>query len=260
MARPPQKAVVRKRTQPSGNRNLFAVAILAAGKGTRLKSKHPKVLHQIGGRPLLEHVITTCAKLTAPSDIYVVIGHEAELVRRATAHTGVNFVAQPQQRGTGDALMRAQQQLSRYEHVLVAYGDTPLIRPATLERLRSFHLEQKADLSILTAEPDDPTGYGRIIRRSASGKGMRTRSEVAAIIEQKALKPNQLGIREINSGIYCFRVGPLFEHIHQLTINNPAREYYLTDMAGILNKAGFKVIALEAENATEVLGINSRAE
>src|SRR6266513_706620 len=254
MARPPQKAMLRKRTQPSGNRNLFAVAILAAGKGTRLKSKHPKVLHQVGGRPLLEHVIATCTKLTAPRDIYVVIGHEAELVRRATAQTGVNFVVQPEQRGTGDALMRAQQQLSGYEHVLVAYGDTPLIRPATLERLRSFHLEQKADLSVLTAEPDNPTGYGRIIRNK------RKHSEVAAIIEQKALKPNQLGIREINSGIYCFRVGPLFEHIHQLTTDNPAREYYLTDMAGILTKAGFKVIALEAENATEVLGINSRAE
>src|SRR5438045_2590085 len=114
MGRQPQKATLRKRTQPSGNRSRFAVVILAAGKGTRLKSKHPKVLHQIGGRPLLEHVIATCTAVTAPGDIYVVIGHEAELVRRATEHAGVNFVVQPEQRGTGDALMRGRQQLYGY--------------------------------------------------------------------------------------------------------------------------------------------------
>ena len=143
MARSPQKTASRKQTHLNSGASRFAVAILAAGKGTRLKSKHPKVLHQIGGRPLLEHVIAACVKLVAPADIYVVIGHEAERVRRATEHTAVNFVLQPEQRGTGDALMRAQQQLSGYEHVLVAYGDTPLIHSTTLERLRRFHLERQ---------------------------------------------------------------------------------------------------------------------
>src|SRR5919198_554602 len=144
MARSPQKPASRTRTQRNKtSTGAFAIAILAAGKGTRLKSKHPKVLHQIGGRPLLEHVIGTCVQLARPADIYVVIGHEAEQVRGAVEHTSVNFVLQPEQRGTGDALMRAEKQLSAYEHVLVVYGDSPLIRPTTLERLRSFHVEQK---------------------------------------------------------------------------------------------------------------------
>src|SRR5215470_12153876 len=161
----------------------LGVAILAAGKGTRLKSKHPKVLHQVGGRALLEHVISTAAQLASPQDIFVVIGHEA------VRHTGVNFVLQPEQLGTGDALRRAQPQLRGYDHVLVLYGDTPLVRAATLEELRDHHLQHKAAATVLTAEIPDPTGYGRIIRKA--GRKGRGSSEIAAIVEQKALKPGQ---------------------------------------------------------------------
>src|SRR5215831_1536083 len=213
----------------------FAVVILAAGKGTRLKSRYPKVLHKIGGRALLEHVIGATSALAAPQDTFVVIGHEAERVRTAVHETGVNFVEQPEQRGTGDAMKCVQPVLSDYEHAIVLVGDSPLIRPKTLERLRDFHLEHKADITILTAE-------------------------VNAILEQKVLTRDQLGLREINSGIYCFRLKPLFQHIHELTDKNPAGEFYLTDMAGILSKAGYRVVALPAESATEVLGVNSRAE
>jgi bifunctional UDP-N-acetylglucosamine pyrophosphorylase/glucosamine-1-phosphate N-acetyltransferase len=240
----------------------LGIAILAAGKGTRLKSKHPKVLHQVGGRALLEHVIATAAQLVLPQDIFVVIGHEAQRVREAMQHTGVNFVLQREQLGTGDALRRAQPQLRGYDHVLVLYGDTPLVRPNTLQRLRDHHLQDKAAATVLTAEITDPTGYGRIIRKTgrAAGRKSRGSSEIAAIVEQKALKPGQERIREINSGIYCFRTAPLFAHLGELTTNNPAHEFYLTDMAAVLGRAGELVLALSAENAGEVRGVNSRAE
>ncbi len=261
MARRAQTA--KKTTRANATATLgFGIAILAAGKGTRLKSKHPKVLHQVGGRALLEHVISTAAQLVSPQDIFVVIGHEAERVREAVQHTGVNFVLQLEQLGTGDALRRAQPQLRGYDHVLVLYGDTPLVRPATLERLRDHHLQHSAAATVLTAEIADPTGYGRIIRKSglsAARKG-RGKSEIAAIVEQKALKPGQEKIREINSGIYCFRTGPLFAHLGELSTDNPAHEFYLTDMAAVLGRCGQRVLALAAENPSEVLGVNSRAE
>src|SRR5579884_1706892 len=235
----------------------FAVVILAAGKGTRLKSRVPKVLHKIGGRTLLEHVIASTAAVAPPADTVVVIGHEAERVRTAVAATGVKFVEQREQRGTGDAVRCAAPALAGYEHALVLVGDAPLLRPQTLQRLRDVHLERGADITLLSAEPDDPTGYGRIIRATRNGEPT---DEVTAIVEQKMLSPDQLTIREINSGIYCFRLPPLLQHIGELSDKNAAGEFYLTDMAGILSKRRYRVVAVPAESATEVLGVNSRAE
>jgi bifunctional UDP-N-acetylglucosamine pyrophosphorylase / glucosamine-1-phosphate N-acetyltransferase len=243
--------------KPVARDGRFGIVILAAGKGTRLKSKLPKVLHRIGGKSILEHVIGASSRVLDAKDIFVVIGHEAEKVRAAVQHTGVNFVLQPEQLGTGDAMKRAEEALAPYEHVLVLVGDAPLIRPQTIERLRHLHLQENSAVTILTAVPDDPTGYGRIIRRVRNGKPT---AEVEAIIEQKALRPDQLGIREINSGIYAIATKPLYEHIDRLTTDNPAREFYLTDMAAILASEGYKVVALAAEDNTEVLGVNSRAE
>src|SRR5579863_2704442 len=120
----------------------LAIAIMAAGKGTRLKSKHPKVLHQVGGKPLLSHVIAAASQIVAPQDIYAIIGHEAERVREAVAHTGIQFVLQEPQRGTGHALMAARQALSGYDHVVVLSGDAPLITPETISRLLESHLGQ----------------------------------------------------------------------------------------------------------------------
>ncbi|MBV8207235.1 MAG: bifunctional UDP-N-acetylglucosamine diphosphorylase/glucosamine-1-phosphate N-acetyltransferase GlmU [Acidobacteria bacterium] len=237
--------------------NRFAVVILAAGKGTRLKSRHPKVLHKIAGRTLLEHVIAATSHLVPARDTFVVIGHEAERVRAAVESTGVNFVEQPQQRGTGDAMKCAQPALRGYEHAIVLMGDAPLIRPETLQRLREFHLQQQADITILTAEPEDPTGYGRIVRKMVGG---RPSASVAAIVEQKMLSAAQMSLREINSGIYGFRLSTLFQHIGRLTDQNAAGEFYLTDMAAIVGEAGGNVVALPAATATEVLGINSRME
>ena len=238
-----------------GNRKL-AVVIMAAGKGTRLKSQRPKVLHEIGGKPLLAHVIAAASKIVAPSDlaIFVVIGHQAEKVRAAVASTGVAFVEQKEQLGTGHAIQCAREAIKGYDNILVLSGDVPLIRPETIDQLWSFHLAQQAAMTILTAAVDDPTGYGRILRRSADS------TVVQAIVEQKALTQAQQSIGEINSGIYVFQTAPLLRHLGQLDANNANKEVILTDMAGLLGAAGERVVAIQAAEAIEVLGANTIAE
>ena len=232
----------------------LAIVIMAAGKGTRLKSRRPKVLHRIGGRALVEHVIAAAAEVVEPKDIYVVIGHEAEQVRAALEPTGVCFVRQKEQRGTGHAILTARPEVEGYESILVLSGDAPLIRTETLLRLRDFHLQERAAMTILTAQPADPTGYGRVIRKH-EGK-----PEVTAIVEQKALTPRQRNAREINAGIYAFETEPLFKHIGQLSTENAHGEYYLTDMASLLAKADERVVALEGADTHEALGANTIAE
>ena len=144
----------------------IAVAIMAAGKGTRLKSKYPKVLHEVGGKPLLAHVIAAAKRVVPVEDVYAIIGHEATLVRKAVESTGVRFVVQEQQRGTGHTLMVAQEPLTQYDHVIVLSGDAPLITAETIERLRDFHLQKKAAMTLLSAELENPTGYGRVFRKN----------------------------------------------------------------------------------------------
>ncbi|HZE28353.1 MAG TPA: bifunctional UDP-N-acetylglucosamine diphosphorylase/glucosamine-1-phosphate N-acetyltransferase GlmU [Terriglobales bacterium] len=232
----------------------IAVAIMAAGKGTRLKSKYPKVLHEVGGKPLLAHVIAAATKVVSRPDVFAIIGHEAELVRKAVQHMGVNFVLQDEQRGTGHALMVAREALAPYDHVIVLSGDAPLISPETIQNLRDFHLQTKAAMTLLSAMLANPTGYGRVIR-----KGGR-RDQVTAIVEEKSATPAQKRVREINSGFYSFAVKPLFSRIGELKTDNAHREYYLTDMAGLFGKAKSKVVAMKTTNPAEVLGSNTRAE
>lgn len=232
----------------------LAVVIMAAGKGTRLKSSRPKVLHEIGGKPLLGHVIAAASKIVAPGDIYAVVGHQAERVKAAMAPTGVNFVDQTEQRGTGHAIQCAREAIAGYENILVLSGDVPLIRPETLEQLWQFHQAEHAAMTILSAAPEDPTGYGRILRQSPLS------AEVQAIVEQKALTPEQQAIPEINSGIYAFKTAALLKHLGNLTDNNAHHELYLTDLAGLMRTARELVVAVEATEATEVLGANTIAE
>jgi bifunctional UDP-N-acetylglucosamine pyrophosphorylase / glucosamine-1-phosphate N-acetyltransferase len=239
------------------NTSAFAIAILAAGKGTRLKSRRPKVLHEIGGKPLLAHVVAAASKVVPAESIFAIIGHEADAVRAALQSTGIGFVLQREQRGTGHAMMEAQQALSSFEHVLVLSGDVPLITEETIARVREFHLDSAAAMTILTAEPADPTGYGRIFRKKSNG--VET-DEVECIVEQKSLRGDQAEQREINSGIYAFATAPLYEQIDKLTTDNAHGEYYLTDVAALLGKAGQKVQALRAEDSNEVLGVNTRME
>lgn len=230
---------------------------MAAGKGTRLKSKHPKVLHQIGGKPLLAHVIRAAATVVPAADIYCIVGREAEKVREAVASYGTRFVEQREQRGTGHAIMQTRDVLSGYDHVLVLSGDVPLIRTETIARVRDFHLAQKADMTLLSAIPPDPFGYGRIIRKKKGGKAT---DEVAEIVEEKSASAAQKKIREINSGIYAFSVPELFARIDRLSTDNAHHEFYLTDMAELFSRDRKKVVALPATDSNEVLGVNTRFE
>jgi bifunctional UDP-N-acetylglucosamine pyrophosphorylase/glucosamine-1-phosphate N-acetyltransferase len=143
----------------------LAIAIMAAGKGTRLKSKRPKVLHEIGGSPLLRHVIRAATQIVSPQDIYVIVGHEAERVKAAIGDTGVQFVLQAEQHGTGHAIQCARASVSGYDTLLVLSGDVPLIRPETIARMRDFHFTEEAAMTILTAAPPNPFGYGSRLSR-----------------------------------------------------------------------------------------------
>jgi bifunctional UDP-N-acetylglucosamine pyrophosphorylase / glucosamine-1-phosphate N-acetyltransferase len=241
------------RNQKINGNNEFAIVIMAAGKGTRLKSKRAKVLHEIGGQPLLAHVIKASQQIVPAEHIYVIVGHQAENVRAAVAPMGVNFVLQAEQRGTGHAIICAREQVASYQNILVLSGDVPLIRTETIARLRDFHLGKKAAMTILTATPPDPFGYGRVIRAGSSDR-------VKAIVEQKALSKSQQKEREINSGIYAFASKPLFSNIDRLKTDNAHHELYLTDMAALLVKSKATVVALKASDAAEVLGANTLAE
>ena len=248
------KTSAKDSSSPTPRPPRVAIAIMAAGKGTRLKSKHPKVLHEVGGKPILSHVIATAAKVVPTKDIFVIIGDKADRVRAAVASTGVQFVVQAEQRGTGHALIVAQEALAPYEQVIVLSGDAPLITAETIQKLSDFHSSQKAAMTLLSADLDDPSGYGRVIRTSAKS------ADVRAIVEDKAASAHQKRIREINSGFYAFSVPSLYQHIGSLRTDNSHREYYLTDMAAVFGRAKRKVIVMKTPVPTEVLGSNKRSE
>ncbi len=237
----------------------FAIAIMAAGKGTRLKSKRPKVLHEISGSALLLHVIAAAKKIVPADQIFCIIGHESDRVKAAVEHTGVKFVLQAEQRGTGHAMQMLKAFFTLNEaplpkHLLVLSGDVPLIRPETIAAVRDLHLAERAAMTILTAVPDDPTGYGRVLRLKPNSP------EVTAIIEQKSLSPDQLNTPEINSGIYCFETRSLFSKLDALDTNNAHGEFYLTDVAAMLVADNERVVAIKADSVDEVLGANTIAE
>src|ERR1700736_510071 len=199
------------------------VVVLAAGLGTRMKSKRAKVLHRAGGLTLVEHVVNAAAGITPPEHITVVVGCQAEQVKAALAHSGVRFAEQKEQKGTGHALMMCREVLaSQGGLVVVTYGDGPLLSRATLQELVDRQASSDRGATLITTRLDDPTGYGRII--------LSKDGEVRAIVEQKAATPQQLSIPLINSGIYCFRADLLWKHIAEIGIENTAHEYYLTDM------------------------------
>jgi bifunctional UDP-N-acetylglucosamine pyrophosphorylase / glucosamine-1-phosphate N-acetyltransferase len=199
-------------------------------------------------------VLDAVLKVTSPDQVFVIVGHQAEEVERTVSATGVHFVLQTQQLGTGHAVQCLSESVRGLGDLLVLSGDVPLIRPETIEQLRNFHQMQKAAMTILTARPENPFGYGRVVRVSP------TSPEVGAIVEQKALADDQQHIGEINSGIYVFHIDTLYRHIYALQSNNAHGEYYLTDMAAILRAAGERVVAYEVGDATEVLGANTIAE
>ncbi|HYL77232.1 MAG TPA: bifunctional UDP-N-acetylglucosamine diphosphorylase/glucosamine-1-phosphate N-acetyltransferase GlmU [Bryobacteraceae bacterium] len=233
--------------------SMVNVVILAAGLGTRMKSKRAKVLHRAGGLTLIEQVVRTALSVTSADHITVVVGHQADQVKALLGSSDVRFVLQAEQKGTGHALLLCRDSLAAQGGlVAVLYGDCPLLSADTVRELVDRQANSDAACTVITAKLDDPAGYGRMV--------FGERGELKAIVEHKAATPEQLAIPFINSGIYCFRADLLWKYITQIGTDNPAREYYLTDMVEILNRAGHWVAAMEVADSNEVLGINTRAE
>jgi bifunctional UDP-N-acetylglucosamine pyrophosphorylase/glucosamine-1-phosphate N-acetyltransferase len=233
--------------------NDAAVVILAAGQGTRMKSRLAKVLHRAGGKTLVEYVIDAARGIAPAERIFVVAGHQAEAVSAAATAAGVGSIQQTEQLGTGHAVMCGESRLAKLGGMLlVLNGDCPMIRTETLGRLIELFMQTGSGAAMVTTDLDDPTGYGRIIRDAAG--------DVTGIVEHKAANAEQRAVREINAGFYCFDAAAFWKHVHDLRPDNPAREYYLTDMIAILLRAGHRVTALKAEDSSEMLGINNRVE
>lgn len=230
--------------------NNISAVILAAGEGTRMKSKHPKVTHRILGKPMIEHVIDSAIR-AGIQDIVVVIGHKAEEVKECI-HTNVRYVTQEEQLGTGHAMMCATSCIAGSSTTLVLAGDNPLISEKTLRSLISYHIEHKLSGTILSAEFDDPSGYGRIIR---DGSG-----NVEKIVEHKDASEDEKLIKEINSSMYCFNTAALIDALGEIKNKNAQGEYYLTDVIGIMKNKGLLVGAFRAEDPCDIMGVNSRLQ
>jgi bifunctional UDP-N-acetylglucosamine pyrophosphorylase / glucosamine-1-phosphate N-acetyltransferase len=228
-----------------------AVVILAAGKGTRLKSGIAKVLHRAGGRPLVEHVVRAVAPLGARKTI-VIVGHQAEQVTALVEPLTAEAVLQHPQLGTGHAMQVARRVFGNAKIAVVLPGDAPLIRTETLKSLLATHRAANATATILTAVVADPSGYGRIVRKSENS--------VAAIVEDSQLAPEQRELNEINSSIYCFTLAKLWPALARIKPDNKHREIYLTDAIALLASAGETVLAQETADSREVLGCNTRAD
>ncbi|OFW08363.1 MAG: UDP-N-acetylglucosamine diphosphorylase/glucosamine-1-phosphate N-acetyltransferase [Acidobacteria bacterium RIFCSPLOWO2_02_FULL_59_13] len=239
----------------------FVVAILAAGQGTRFKSKRAKVLHSAGGRTLIEHAVRAAQALD-PKQTFVIVGYQAEQVMESLRNLKISdlcFIHQTEQLGTGHALLCGRKELeSAAPRMLVFYGDTPLLTTATLQKFLRSHLNSGAAASVLTAQVADPTGYGRIIRQANSRRD--SDGSLAAIVEQKSASAEQLRITEVNTGIYCFETKALFAALEQVKPDPKKKEYYLTDVIGVLHQEGKKVQAYLAGDSREVMGINTRVE
>lgn len=226
----------------------FSVVILAAGKGTRMKSSLPKVLHPIGGTPMVQRIINTVNTIGARA-INLIYGHGAEQLKQALAHNQLNWCLQAEQLGTGHAVQQAVPHIQDNEDVLILVGDAPLIKPSTLEQLIS--IKQNADLALLTVHLDDPTGMGRIVRKG---------EQVTAIVEHKDATEAQRQITEINTGMMIMAGKDLKRWLSQLNSNNAQGEYYLTDVIAMAADEGKVIKASHPSSAIEVEGINNRIQ
>lgn len=230
--------------------NVKAV-VLAAGKGVRMKSDRPKVLHEILGRPVLDFVLRNL-RLAGVQDIIVVVGHQADKVKAAAP--GCRFAEQTVQKGTGHALLAAEPELKNFKgDVFVVAGDAPLIGPDTLRRLADEHRAQKRDATFLSACLDDPSGYGRVVRDRSTGKFQR-------FAEDSDATPEEKNIPECNSGTYLFKCPAVFEALREVTPDNSKGELYLTDALGVLVGKGRPVDGVRSIIPTEIYGINSRRD
>lgn len=227
----------------------LSTIILAAGKGTRMKSDLPKVLHKIDNKELVKYVIKQAEDLNS-KPIVLVVGHKHELIREATAEYNVSYALQAEQLGTGHAVMMTKDELEDATgNVLILCGDVPLLRSQTLKSMLENHLAEKADCTVLTAHFDDPTGYGRIIKNPEGN--------IERIVEQKDGNPEELSVKEINSGVYLVNKKLLFNALEDVKADNAQAEYYLTDIIKILKKQGKNLRTYLLEDNREIYGINT---
>lgn len=228
-----------------------AAIILAAGQGSRMKSKRAKVLHKIAGLEMVRHAVRSVRE-AGFQQIYVVVGHQADAVRQVLDDDVVS-VEQSEQLGTGHAVDQCRAALAGFEgSILVTYGDTPLFRASTFARLMDYHQEVGAAATVLTARVDDPTGYGRIIRDCAGN--------VKGIVEHKDASASERLINEINTGTYCFDSQLLFKYLTQITPDNAQGEYYLPDVLPLMIKDGHKAAGFVMEDPQESMGVNDRVQ
>ena len=228
----------------------FKAIILAAGKGTRMKSKYPKVIHKVCGKEMVNHVIDV-SKKSGVKDIVAILGHGCDVVKEKLP-TDTMIAMQTEQLGTGHAVKMAKDYIKDEDTIVVLCGDTPLIKEETLKRLFDYHLENGYHTTVLTTEVDNPTGYGRIIRDE--------NQDLLKIVEQKDANEEEKLVKEINSGIYCFNGNSLRESLDLLDNNNAQGEYYLTDTIQIMRNKGLKVGAYNGSTIEELMGVNSRVE
>ncbi|MGL5328416.1 MAG: bifunctional UDP-N-acetylglucosamine diphosphorylase/glucosamine-1-phosphate N-acetyltransferase GlmU [Peptostreptococcaceae bacterium] len=228
----------------------FKAIILAAGKGTRMKSKYPKVIHKVCGKEMVNHVINV-SKKSGVSDIVAILGHESDVVKTKLPEDTL-IAMQTEQLGTGHAVKMAKEYINDEDTIVVLCGDTPLIKEDTLKRLFAYHIDNEYHATVLTTKVDNPTGYGRIIRDE--------NEDLLKIVEQKDANEEEKAVKEINSGIYCFNGESLREALDLIDNNNAQGEYYLTDTIYIMRDKGQKVGAYNGSTIEELMGVNSRVE
>lgn len=226
------------------------VVILAAGKGTRMNSDLPKVLHKLQSKPLIDYVIDE-SELLNPKEIILVVGFKKEsVIKHTESRINLNYATQIEQLGTGHAVLQTNELLkNRKGHILILYGDVPNIKASTLQPIVNDHISNNRDLTLITAEIDDPTGYGRIIRDK--------NGNLLKIVEEKDCSDDEKKIKEWNPGIYIFKIPEVFKILNNIKTNNASKEYYLTDAIGLAQQSNMQIKAIKIENSDEVIGVNT---
>jgi len=226
------------------------VVILAAGKGTRMNSDLPKVLHKLQSKPLIDYVIDE-SELLNPKEIILVVGFKKEsVIKHTQSRINLKYTTQIEQLGTGHAVLQTNELLkNRKGHILILYGDVPNIKASTLQPIVSDHISNNRDLTLITAEIDDPTGYGRIIRDK--------NGNLLKIVEEKDCSDDEKKIKEWNPGIYIFKIPEVFKILNNIKTNNASKEYYLTDAIGLAQQSNMQIKAIKIANSDEVIGVNT---